>query len=89
MFSIGSYDDGRNVVKYADQDSSIVPYIKTVKRDFFMNGEKEVEDVLTNFVNKEGKRYAMNPNYEKDIMKTRDSIIRKYPGLLSDYVCLD
>lgn len=89
MFSIGSYDDGRNVVKYADQDSSIVPYIKTVKRDFFMNGEKDVEDVLTNFVNKEGKRYAINPNYERDIMKTRDSIIRKYPGLLSDYVCLD
>ena len=85
MFSIGAYDDGRDVVKYADQDSSIVPYIKTVKRDFFMNGKKEIEDVLTNFVNKEGKRYAMNPNYERDIMKTRDSIIRKYPINLSSF----
>ena len=87
MFSVGSYDDGRDVVKYADQDSSIIPFIKTIKRDYLMNGEKDVYQLLKNFVNHNGHRYASNPNYESDLSKTRNSIISKYPGLLNDYIC--
>ena len=89
MFSIGAYDDGRDVVKYADQDSSIIPFIKTIKRDYLMNGKKEIDHLLQNFVNYEGNRYASNPKYESDLVKTRNSIISKYPGLLNDYICLD
>ena len=89
MFSIGAYDDGRDVVKYADQDSSIVPFIKTIKRDYLMDGENEVDKLLQNFVNYEGNRYALNPKYESELAKTRNSIISKYPDLLNDYVCLD
>ena len=89
MFSIGAYDDGRDVVKYADQDSSIVPYIKIIKRDYLLNGEKDVDQLLQNFVNYNGHKYASNPNYENDLRKTRNSIISKYPGLLNDYICLD
>ena len=89
MFSIGAYDDGRDVVKYADQDSSIIPFIKTIKREYLMNGEKEVDQLLQNFVNYEGNRYALNPKYESELAKTRNSIISKYPDLLNDYVCLD
>ena len=88
MFSIGAYDDGRDVVKYADQDSSIIPFIKTIKRDYLMNGEKEIDQLLQNFVNHNGHRYASNPNYESDLAKTRSSIISKYPDLLNDYICL-
>ena len=89
MFSIGAYDDGRDVVKYADQDSSIIPFIKTIKRDYLMNGEKEVDHLLQNFVNYDGNRYASYPKYESDLAKIRNSIISKYPGLLNDYICLD
>ena len=89
MFSIGAYDDGRDVVKYADQDSSIIPFIKTIKREYLMNGEKEVDQLLQNFVNYDGNRYASYPKYESDLAKTRNSIISKYPGLLNDYICLD
>ena len=88
MFSIGSYDDGRDVVKYADQDSSIIPFIKIIKRDYLLNGEKEFDQLLQNFINYNGHRYASNPNYENDLIKTRNSIIRKYPGLVNDYICL-
>jgi hypothetical protein len=89
MFSIGAYDDGRDVVKYANQDSSIIPFIKIIKRDYLMNGEKEVDQLLQNFVNYNGHRYASNPKYESELAKTRNSIISKYPDLLNDYVCLD
>jgi hypothetical protein len=52
-----------------------------------MNGEKDVYQLLKNFVNHNGHRYASNPNYESDLAKTRNSIISKYPGLLNDYMC--
>ena len=89
MFSIGAYDDGRDVVKYADQDSSIIPFIKIIKRDYLMNGKKEIDQLLQNFVNYDGRRYASNPKYESDLTKTRNLIISKYPDLLNDYICLD
>ena len=86
---IGAYDDGRDVVKYANQDSSIIPFIKIIKRDYLMNGEKKVDQLLQNFVNYDGNRYASNPKYERDLAKTRNSIISKYPGLLNDYIYFD
>ena len=89
MFSIGSYDNGKDVVKYNNQDASIVPYIKLIKKDYMLDGEKDVDQILQNFVNRHGKRYASNPNYEYDLMRTRNSIISKYPGLLNDYICTD
>ena len=54
-----------------------------------MNGENEVDKLLQNFVNYEGNRYALNPKYESELAKTRNSIISKYPDLLNDYICLD
>ena len=89
MFSVGAYDNGKDVVKYADQDSSIIPFIKIIKRDYLMNGEKDVGQLLQNFVNYNGHRYASNPKYESDLAKIRKSIISKYPGLLNDYIYLD
>lgn len=83
MFSIGAYDSGRDIVKYADQDSSIIPFIKTIKKDYLMDGKKDVSHLLQNFVNYNGDRYASNPNYEKDLAKIRRSIISKYPELLN------
>lgn len=89
MFSVGAYDNGKDVVKYSNQDASIVPHIKLIKKDYMLDGKKDVDQILQNFVNHDGKRYASNPNYENDLIKTRNSIISKYPGLLNDYICFD
>ena len=89
MFSVGAYDDGRDIVKYKDQDSSIVPYIKLIQKDYLLNNRKDVEDLLRNYVNYDGKRYASNRNYEKDLKLTRDKILRLYPELENNYECLD
>ena len=89
MFSVGAYDDGRDIVKYKDQDSSIVPYIKLIQKDYLLNNRKDVEDLLRNYVNYDGKRYASNRNYEKDLKLTRDKILRLYPELENNYECVD
>jgi hypothetical protein len=87
MFSVGAYDDGRDIVKYKDQDASIVPYIKLINKNYLLDGKKDVDDLLSNFVNGAGKRYASNPNYENDLKKTRYKIMRLHPELLNDYEC--
>ena len=89
MFSVGAYDNGKDVVKYSNQDASIIPYIKLIKKDYMFDGQKDVDQILQNFVNHDGNRYASNPNYESDLAKTRKSIISKYPGLLNDYIRLN
>ena len=89
MFSVGAYDNGKDVVKYSNQDASIIPYIKLIKKDYMLDGQKDVDQILQNFVNHDGNRYASNPNYESDLAKTRKSIISKYPGLLNDYIRLN
>jgi len=87
MFSVGAYDDGRDIIKYKDQDASIVPYIKLINKNYLLDGKKDVDDLLHNFVNGAGKRYASNPNYENDLKKTRHKIMRLHPELLNDYEC--
>ena len=89
MFSVGAYDNGKDVVKYSNQDASIIPYIKLIKKDYMLDGQKDVDQILQNFVNHDGNRYASNPNYESDLAKTRNSIISKYPELLNDYIRLN
>lgn len=89
MFSVGAYDNGKDAVKYSDQNASIVPYIKLIKKDYLLNGEKDVDQLLQNFVNYAGNRYATDPNYENALRRTRNSIISKYPGLINDYIRLN
>lgn len=45
-------------------DLSIEPYAKLLAENYLVNGKTEM-DMLDNFVNKDGKRYASNANYEK------------------------
>ena len=89
MFSVGAYDNGTDAVKYKDQDSSIVPYIELIKKNYLQDDAKDVEQLLQNFVDKNGNRYASNPNYENHIRLTRDKIIKLHPELLNDYICFD
>lgn len=87
IFSVGAYDSGKDVVKFRNQDESIPHYIKTVQKDYLLDGDKDIYNLLHNYVNYDGKRYASNPNYEEDLRRTRDSILRKYPELENDYEC--
>lgn len=83
LFSVGLWDSGKNVCSYDSFEDSIPSYIKLMKRDYLEN--KSVDQLLTNkgFVNFDNKRYASNPNYEKNLRATRDKYIRLYPILAS------
>ena len=89
MFSVSAYDNGVDAVKYKDQNSSIVPYIQLINKNYLLNGKKDVDQLLTNFVNGSGNRYASNTDYEKHLRVTRNKIIQLHPELLNDYECLE
>lgn len=82
VFSVGCYDNGQNKVTYSSQDDSVVPYIKTLKKDYLVNG-KTLSDLLKpgQFVNYDGKRYASDKSYENKINSIRNKIVKKYPIL--------
>lgn len=81
VWSVGSYDNGKDVCKYANQDSSIQPYINLMKNNYL--ADKTIDELLSpgNFVNKKGLRYAQDKNYEGKIKNLRNRIINKYPEL--------
>lgn len=83
-FSVGLYDNGKNIVKYASQDEAIDAYIRLMQNNYLVNG-KTVDDMLApgGFVNKDGNRYASDPQYENKIKATRNAIISRYPELAS------
>lgn len=83
VFSVGSYDNGKNVCTYSTPDESIAPFINLIKKDYLQNGEKTLDDLLvTNqFVNMNGHRYAKNPQYEGQIKNIMNRIIKMYPIL--------
>lgn len=91
-FSVGCYDNGKNVAKYDTVDSSIEPYIQLMKDKYGVNS-----DVMTDIFNGKrnlvttqgGYRYASDPNYEKSLKSTYNAIKSAYPKLswtLQDYL---
>ena len=70
VFNIGAYD-GKSIhaisskYKYENPNLSIDPYL-TLLNDSYLDGKSE-EELLSNFVNKHGKRYASYKNYEKEL----------------------
>lgn len=81
VFSIGSYDNGKNAATYPTQNASIEPYIKIMQKNFLR--DRSVEDMLQpgNFTNQNNQRYASAKNYENNINSVRNRIIRMYPIL--------
>ena len=82
VFSVGSFDNGKNHAIYSDPNESVEPYIRLLKKDYLING-KTIHDLLVpgNFVNNNGDRYASDKNYEKNIKYLRNLIIKKFPEL--------
>ena len=83
VFSVGCYDNGKNVCNYPTQDDSIIPYINLIKNDYLVGG-KTLDDLLQKgkFVNGINKRYASDPYYESKVKNIRNRIISKYPELI-------
>lgn len=84
VFSVGLFDNGKNMKSYASQDESVAAFVKLIKEDY-LYGEKTVEDLLKTgcFVNKYGMRYAMSQNYERNICSIMRRIVKKHPILES------
>ena len=82
VFSVGSYDNGKDVHTYNTQNDSVKPYIDLMKNDYL--GDKSIEQMLTpgQMVNQSNNRYASNPKYENSIKNIRNRIIKMYPELI-------
>lgn len=85
VFSVGLYDNGKNVCTYSTPDESIVPFINLIKRDYLQNGQKTLSDLLiaNGFVNMNGHRYASGKKYESQVQSIMNRIVRMYPILNS------
>jgi hypothetical protein len=82
VFSVGSYDNGKNVVTYSDPNESVYGYIDLLNSSYIVNG-KSLLDLLKpgGFVNGIGKRYAKDKTYEAKIKNVRNRILKKFPQL--------
>jgi hypothetical protein len=79
IFNIGAYDgmsSNKMISKgfrYKNPNHSIKPYIKTLKDNYLVNG-KTTKDLLKNYVNKNGKRYATDKHYENNLKTLYNNI---------------
>ena len=83
VFSVGSYDSGKNAVTYSTQNDCILPYINLMQNNYLK--DRTVDDILEpgGFVNTLNKRYATDSSYERKVKSIRNKIISKYPILAS------
>ena len=72
--------------KYDHPDYSIEPYLKLLVNDYIIDNQTEY-DLMTKFVNKDGKRYASDPCYENKLSKKFEYISNNtmIDSLMSNY----
>lgn len=69
IFNVGAYDghsasrQRRNGFGFSDPNESIEPYLQLITTEYMVNGKTE-SDLMKNYVNGLGMRYASNPKYE-------------------------
>lgn len=77
IFNIGNYTQGdiyppghelnrKYSTPMSDWEKGAVAYAATMRKDY-LTGGKDMQQLLDNFVNVSGNRYAANPKYEKDL----------------------
>lgn len=96
IFNVCVYDNiksGNGISKnyrYSHPDDSIEPYLQLLTESYLVDGKTE-SDLLVNYVNKHGQRYATYPHYEKQmasIMK-RIKTTTKIDSLQTAYTSMD
>lgn len=81
IFNVGAYDGHsaarqcRNGFGFEDPNDSIEPYLILLTNDYLVNG-KTINDLMKNYVNKLGMRYASNPKYESQLRSVYNKIYR-------------
>lgn len=86
VFSVGSYDNGVNAVRYDNVDDSIRPYINLMQDKYEMN-PATLDDIFSGkreLMSTDGYRYAQYQDYEKDLKHIYNSIKKNYPILSWD-----
>ena len=80
VFSVGSYDNGKNAVTYSDPNDSVEGFTDLIKTHYLNDG-KTINNILTDgcFTNDNGYRYASDEKYESKIRNVRNRIIRMFP----------
>lgn len=69
VFNVGAYDGHsasrqcRNGFGFSDPNESIEPYLRLITTEYMVDGKTE-SDLMKNYVNNLGMRYASNPKYE-------------------------
>lgn len=72
IFNVYAYDghgfDEINLKgKYSHPDLSIEPYLKLLRKTYLVNGKTEI-DLMHNYVNCDGNRYASSTEYEENLL---------------------
>lgn len=79
IFNVGAYDgysaekQMKNGFGYKHPDYSVEPYLKLITSRYLVDGKRE-EDLLNEFVDKNGKRYASCETYESLLRSRWDKI---------------
>lgn len=81
IFNVGAYDghsaerQRKNGFGYSNPNESIEPYLILLRNYYLVNGKSE-HDLMNNYVNRRGKRYASDIYYEKSLKTVYNRINR-------------
>lgn len=80
-FNVGNVDTGENVF-HQDVQTGINEYYNLIAKNYLGKG-RSAKDLLSNFVNKSGNRYATAPNYERILNKLALDVNRVATPIIS------
>lgn len=89
-----SYNEINKNGKYRHPNDCVEPYMRLIKQDYLVNGKTEY-DLLNNYVNKNGKRYASSEDYEHILydkivkIKNTTNIYNTYQLLLKQKLIIE
>lgn len=88
--TVKSGNDVDKKYRYIHPDDSIEPYLQLLTENYLVDGKTE-DDLLVNYVNKYGQRYATYPHYEKRLLSIMNGIKHntKIDSLQQEYKNLD